>query len=206
MEKDGQSRVEVLGPDDVAEVVSVLSESFFDYPVMRFVLGVEPDYSDRLERLVTFFVMARVLRDEILLGVRDPIGLRASALVSHPSGGPSPAQLGVLREETWAQLGAEARSRYESFGAATAPFAIDAAHIHLNMIGVRSSAQGQGLGRVVLDAVHELSASEEASTGVTLNTELQSNLPLYERFGYEVIGSASVESTFTTWTMFRRDR
>jgi len=206
MEKGGQSRVEVLGPDDVAEVVSVLSESFFDYPVMRFVLGTEHDYSDRLERFVSFFVMARVLRDEILLGVRDPIGLRASALVSHPSGRPSPAQLGVLREETWAQLGAEARSRYESFGAATAPFAIDAAHIHLNMIGVRSSAQGQGLGRVVLDAVHELSASDEASTGVTLNTELQSNLPLYERFGYEVIGSASVESAFTTWTMFRRDR
>jgi len=205
MRDGGRNRVEVLGPEDVADVVSVLSESFFDYPVMRFVLGVEADYSSRIERLVTFFVMARVLRDEILLGVRDPTGLSACALVSFPGGKPSPARLAALREHTWAHLGPEARSRYESFGAAAAPFTVDAGHIHLNMIGARRSAQGQGLGRLLLEAVHEISAADGASTGVTLSTELESNIPLYEHFGYEVIGSASVGSALTTWAMFRRD-
>lgn len=199
-------RVEVLSADDAAEVVSVLSESFSDYPVLRFVLGSEGDYSTRLETLVTFFVMARVLRDDVLLGVRESSGLTAAALVSYLRGGAGPPELDALREQTWAKLGDAARSRYEAFGAATSQFAVEAGHIHLNMIGVRPSAQGQGLGRMVLEAVHDLSVADGSSTGVTLTTEVESNVSLYEHFGYRVIGSAEVDSAFTTWAMFRRDR
>lgn len=201
-----QQAVSVLDAADVAEVVDVLGEAFADYPVMRFVLGDEPEYAVRLEQLLTFFVMARVLRDEILLGVRDPLGLMAAALVSRPGVGQSPAALESLRRQTWARLGPEAQARYEAFGAATAPFAVEAPHIHLNMIGVRRAAQGRSLGRAVLGAVHALSASDASSTGVSLSTELESNVPLYEHFGYEVIGRAEVASAFTTWVMFRRDR
>lgn len=203
MGQSGPSRVDILGPDALAEVVSVLSESFFDYPVMRFVLGSDADYASRLEQLVTFFVMARVLREEVLLGVDSPGGLRAAALVSNPSGPSSPPELAVIREETWAKLGAGARSRYELFGAATAQFSAEANHIHLNMIGARRSAQGQGLGRAVLDAVHELSVVDASSEGVSLSTEVQSNVPLYEHFGYQIIGSARVGSAFRTWVMYR---
>jgi len=206
MEKSDHHRVEILGANDVAEVVSVLSESFFDYPVMRFVLGTDGDYSARLETLIAFFVMARILRNEVVLGVREPRGLTACALVSYPGRRTSPPELGVLRDETWAKLGAKARSRYETFGAATAPLTVNAEHIHLGMIGVRRSAQGQGLGRMVLEAVHDLSSSDSLSSGVTLTTELESNVSLYEHFGYETLGSERVGSAFTTWGMYRQDR
>jgi GNAT superfamily N-acetyltransferase len=205
MRKRDRDQVKVLGRADVPDVVSVLSESFFDYPVMRFVLGAEGDYSARLETLIDFFVMARVIRDEVLLGVGGPGGLKAAALVSYPSGGPSPPELGVLREKTWAEIGTQARSRYEAFGTATARFEVEGDHIHLGMIGVRRSAQGRGLGRIVLEAVHELSSSDPSSMGVTLTTEQESNVPLYEHFGYELIGSQRVRSTLTTWGMYRRD-
>ncbi|NIP78511.1 MAG: GNAT family N-acetyltransferase, partial [Gemmatimonadetes bacterium] len=190
--------VSVLAPDDVPAVVSVLAESFHDYPVMRFVLGETGDYDARLETLITFFVMARALRDETLLGVRGEDGLVATALVSRPGAGPSPASLLELREETWATLGAAERSRYEAFGAATEPFAVAADHLHLNMIGVRPAAQGRGLGRRLLEAVHARSAADAASAGVSLSTELETNVPLYRHFGYEVLGSADVGSAFTT--------
>lgn len=206
MKKSDRDRVDTLGRADVSDVVSVLSESFFDYPVMRFVLGFEGDYSARLETLITFFAMARVFRDEVMLGVRGPEGLRAAALVSFPGGGPSPPELGTLRETTWAELGDGARSRYEAFGAATTRFEVEEDHIHLGMIGVRRSAQGQGLGRIVLEAVHELSSSDPSSMGVTLTTEAESNVPLYEHFGYELLGSERVGPALRTWGMYRRDR
>jgi GNAT superfamily N-acetyltransferase len=197
--------VRVLGAPDVDLLVKVLSEAFFEYPVMRFVLGSPPDYVARLEQLLTFFVMARVLRNEVLLGVRDTPGLKAAALVWSPGAGRSPPALKTLREETWASLGAASRARYETFGAATAPFAVVAPHFHLDMIGVARSWQGRGVARSVLEAVHELSASDESSTGVTLTTELEANVPLYEHFGYEVIGRATVASALNTWVMYRRN-
>ena len=46
-----------------AEVADVLSEAFFDYPVMRFVLGAAGKYDERLSDLVALFVAARALRD-----------------------------------------------------------------------------------------------------------------------------------------------
>ena len=48
-----------LDGNDVPEVVDVLCEAFFDYPVMRFVLGADAvDYEPRLEVLVHYFVQA----------------------------------------------------------------------------------------------------------------------------------------------------
>jgi len=205
MAKGGRERTQVLGADEATEVVSVLCESFFNYPVMRFVLGPEGDYNARLDTLITFFVTARLLREEVLLGVRTSSELTAAALVSVPGGGPDPSALDRIREDTWTQLGEEPRSRYEAYGAATAPFEVVPEHVHLGMIGVRRSAQGQGLGRTVLEAVHGLSVANASSTGVTLTTEVESNVSLYRHFGYEVLGSKQVESAFTTWGMYRRD-
>lgn len=199
--------VERLAPPDLPRVVSALSSSFFDYPVMRYVLGPTGDYGARLRALVTFFVQARIFRDETLLGVwgERPGELAGAAIVSRP-GSEASDELDRVRERTWERLGPEARARYETFGEVAGRFSVDADHLHLNMVGVRPEAQGRGVGRALLDTVHDLSASDPTSTGVTLSTETESNLPLYEHFGYEVIGSAPVEDAFTTWAMFRPDQ
>jgi len=194
--------VDTLGPDDVPEVVSVLCDAFGSYPVMRFVLGPAGDYSARLHTLISFFVMSRVLRHEGLIGVRDEGGLRACALVSDPAS-PSPPSLDPVRERTWAELGDAARRRYTAFAAATAPFTVEVDHVHLNMVGVRSGMQGLGLGRSLLEAVHALSESHPSSMGVTLSTEVESNVLLYEYFGYHVLGTAVVGPELTTWVMYR---
>jgi len=196
----------VVGPDEVADVASVLAEAFFDYPMMHFILGTEGDYRERLTRLVTFFVKARLLRGEVIFGVGEPGRRAAAALVAFPNGLPAPHELSVLRHETWDALGQASHVRYESFAAATAPFALESPHVHLNMIGVRQEAAGHGFGGALLEAVHDLSASRAGSEGVLLTTEVPSNVTLYKRFGYEVLGQAVVAPDLSTWAMYRCDR
>jgi hypothetical protein len=50
-----------------------------------------------------------------------------------------------------------------------------------------------------------MSRARPDSTGVSLSTEREGNVGLYEHCGYEVLGSARVGDAFTTWSMFRRD-
>lgn len=149
--------------------------------------------------------MARVFRDEILLGIGDPANLGGAALVSRRGGPESPPDLGELRERVWAELGASARARYEAFSAASSRFQVDVPHIHLNMIGVRSRARGMGLGRRLIERVHVLSREDPASEGVTLTTEDEANVALYEHLGYELVGRATVAPELTTWGFFRPD-
>jgi GNAT superfamily N-acetyltransferase len=195
-----------LGEEHVPEVIRVLCDAFYDYPVMRYVLGGHPDdYEGRLSTLIHFFVMARVLRNEELLGTMDGADLAATALVSYPGRGGPPAELLALRDEVWDKLDSESRSRYEAFGRACAPFEVEVPHIHLNMIGVSRASQGSGLGRKLMDHVHLMSHGDTSSQGVTLTTEDPANVPLYEHFGYRLVGHVTLSPTMGTWGFFRPD-
>jgi ribosomal protein S18 acetylase RimI-like enzyme len=76
-------------------------------------------------------------------------------------------------------------------------------HHHLNMIGVRRTHFGRGLGGQLMDAVHELASADAASYGVSLNTESESNVALYEHLGYQLQGRARVSDDLQTWAFFR---
>jgi GNAT superfamily N-acetyltransferase len=200
------SEVVTLDATMVPEVVDVIHESFFDYPVMRFVLGdAGADYSDRLRTLVHFFVMARVFRDEVLLGAPGDGGLIGAALISRP-GGPEPDPgFYELRERVWGVLGPEARDRYSAFGSACAPFQPEETHLHLNMIGVRRTWQGKGISRLLIEKVHGRSLDDPTSAGVSLTTENPRNVSLYRHYGYDLVGEAVVGPGLTTWGFYRRD-
>jgi GNAT superfamily N-acetyltransferase len=198
--------VAALSAAQADAAVTVLCEAFHDYPVMRHVLGPGRDYDRRLRTLIAFFVSARVLRAEPVLGIADNTGaMTAVALVTLPGERASPEQLAVRREAVWEELGAAERARYDAFGIASHRFTIDTPHYHLNMIGVRRSHAGRGLARQLLDAVHNLSQTDSFSCGATLSTESPRNLALYEHFGYRLLGHARVADDLQTWGFFRAD-
>lgn len=196
--------IEALAPQQAELVLDVLCESFHDYPVMRFVLGSKPGYDRRLRVLVGLFVAARVARADLMLGAPGQDGrLLGAALVNLP-GNPQPADwFEARREATWAELGAEERARYEAYGTASHASDPTAPHHHLGMIGVRGAAQGTGLGRHLLEAVHRAAADHPESTGVSLTTELARNVPLYQHFGYRIVSHTRVAPALETWSMFR---
>lgn len=188
----------------VRHVVDVLCNAFHDYPVMRYVIGpVGGDYDRHLRTLTNFFVMARVWREEPILGIFDGEELVAAATLTLPGKRQPPAALAQLREAVWRELGEAARLRYEAFGQATRKFDMNPPHYHLNMIGVRRSHAGRGLARLLIDAVHGISQSDPASHGVTLTTEEPSNVSLYQHFGYEIVGHARIDAQLETWGFFR---
>jgi GNAT superfamily N-acetyltransferase len=198
-------KVESLHAGQADAAVAVLCNAFYDYPVMRYVLGDEGnEYDRRLTTLVGLFVAARIHREEPLLGIRDRSGALAGvAVVTLPGQRPSPEALNRKREAVWQELGAAERARYDRFSSSGAEFVVEAPHHHLNMIGVRRSHAGCGLGRVLLEAVHTLSSSDPESSGVSLSTEDSRNLPLYQKFGYRLLGHSRVSDTLESWSFFR---
>lgn len=200
------AEVQRLAPRDAPAVVDVFCDAFRDYPVMRWVVGPAGDeYADRLRTLIGFFVAARALRDEPLLGIATHGRLVAAATVSFPGHGEEPPGLDTLRQATWLELGADTRARYERCGAVWQAFEVGVPHVHLNMIGVRPSAQGQGLARCLLAHVHEIARATPHAEGVTLSTEAAANVSFYRKAGYEVVGHARVAPELETWGFFRRE-
>jgi GNAT superfamily N-acetyltransferase len=196
--------VEIIAPERTENIVDVLCDAFFDYPVMQFVLGPTGDYARRLRTLVGFFVAARSLRSEPMLGVEHQAGsLAGVAIISLPGERPSPPALIERREAVWLELGPAERQRYEAYGNACLRFRISQPHHHLNMIGVRHTHAGMGLGRQLLEAVYGLALADRDSRGVSLDTEKPGNVQLYEHCGWQVMGRAPVAPGLETWGMFR---
>jgi ribosomal protein S18 acetylase RimI-like enzyme len=212
-----------LPPERTGEAIEVLADAFRDYPVMRFVLGGAPAmaapvpepaghqggrYDEELRLLITFFVMARVLRREPVLAVEletgdGPARLAGVATLTLPGSGAAPPSLDPYRERTWSVLGEAARARYEQLGLMWSEFHTDEPHCHLNMIGVRRAHAGQGIGRILLDEVHRISREDPESLGVTLTTEAEENVILYRHLGYRVTAEGQVPGVIRTWGMFR---
>jgi GNAT superfamily N-acetyltransferase len=194
--------LERLTADHAADIVSVFCDAFRDYPVMRYVVGPHGDYDARLRHLISFFVGRRVQQGGPLFGVLENGRLLAAATTTLPEEPLMPPGAASLRDETWRQLGEDARGRYETYAAATKVLAIAPPHHHLNMIGVRATHQGQKLARPLLEAVRTLAVADPNSSGVSLTTETPSNLPLYQHFGYEVHGHVRVAPELESWGLF----
>ena len=171
---------------------------------MRYVLEPSHNYEDDLRTLITFFVMARLLKSELVLGLHSEEQIVGVALVSGPGDARPSVELDRLRDSTWDKLGIDSRGRYEHFGRAC-DFRVESPHLHLNMIGVLPERQGQGLSRVLLEHVHHLSSQSTVSTGVSLTTETDSNVSYYEYHGYRQIGRAVFGNHHTTYGFFRPD-
>lgn len=193
-----------LPPERIDDTVAALCDAFHDYPVMTYVVGeAGADYDRRLRELIHVFVLGRVLRGEPILGIEDEGRPVAIATITPPGERPLPADFSALREAMWETLGPSARARHEGLVEVWERQTYPGVHYHLNMLGVRRSHAGRGLGGRLLREVHAMSLADSRSSGVSLSTEDPKNVPLYQHYGYEAVGHERVADDLETWLLFR---
>ncbi len=69
------------------------------------------------------------------------------------------------------------------------PEGLPSAYYRLEAIGVDPAVQGEGVGRALLDATHELVEHDPGASGIYLFTGEKATRNLYERFGYVTVGT-----------------
>ncbi len=74
-------------------------------------------------------------------------------------------------------------TKYQKLTSISAP---NEPHYYLTMLGVDPSYQGMGIGKKVLEELHEIAGSSHPAYPVALDTENHKNVAFYERFGYEL--------------------
>lgn len=194
-----------LEADGAAECAAVLTTAFAEDATLRYVIGdAGSAFAARLKSLIHFFVQARVLRDEPILGLHDGSKLAGAALVSYPWGD-SPDALASLRSTLWSELGSAARERYEAIGRAAGRIDVGAHFLSLNMLGVLPSHRGFGIGRRLVAAVQELSRHEADSRGVALVAEGRVNARFYRNLGFTEAGRATVSPGLVVMVFVRAD-
>jgi GNAT superfamily N-acetyltransferase len=202
MTQQQELMIEQIAPSGAADVVDVLWESFFHYPVMRYVLGESADYDRRSAKMIALFVAARALNNDAMFGICHGGELVATVTTSDPADPPHP-DLAILRDRVWTDLGDAAKARYDACVDAWGALALDTPQLHVNMIGVRRAHQRGGLARALLRRVHAMAEASSTWQGVSLTTEDVRNVPFYERQGYRVIGKRVISPELQTWSFFR---
>lgn len=74
-------------------------------------------------------------------------------------------------------------------------------HWYLSVLSVSPESQGQGHGSALLEP--GLEAVDRDGMGCWLETQRESNIPFYARFGFELVRKLEVEPGIPLWLMWR---
>ena len=75
----------------------------------------------------------------------------------------------------------------------------------LEAVGVRSDYQGKGIGKLLLNKLHEINEIDPKASGIYLITGDKKNQSIYEHLGYETV-EVKQGKGITVYHMFRKKR
>lgn len=173
--------VKRAGADEAALVGDILGDAFGEDPLMRWI-SPDPDYPRWCWPLAMPFLLPY---DEVYM-----TGNNLGAAMWVPPGSelkirPSFAML----SDSWRRFGIGAILRFFRLMSMLEKHHPKDHHYYLFAIGVRSAAQGQGIGSSLLE--HILHECDRRKVGAYLESGLH-NLPFYQRHGFEVRGEITL--------------
>ncbi|WP_025026950.1 GNAT family N-acetyltransferase [Caldalkalibacillus mannanilyticus] len=191
---------------DHAQVINIWSNAFVHDPLFQS-LFPEKNRVKQLQQFFHFICMKNISLNELLLGVTDNRDLRGAASIELPN---STRGAGLLLQPAFVyhalklmvHLPKGSRSVLQAYMQYTTKIRPKEPHHYLVCIGVEPRYHGQGVGKVLLQYIHDLVDADPLSTGIGLDTENMDNVQLYEHFGYHLIESKTL-GEITIYGMFR---
>ena len=185
------------------EAVAVLAAAFQHDPVMNYIFeDITTGDDPRLQELFRFSCRVRFDLGWPLMGVESDGALLAVAGIDEPGAADWPQSLADSYQSFQRVAGPDSVKRLETYAARPDQHRPKGPHCFLGLVGVDPKAQGRGYARLLLDWLHDASASHPTSVGVALCTDSDVNVSIYEHFGYELLGR-DVLSGQTISTMYR---
>ena len=195
----------VAAESDVDPAVACAADAFADDPITGYLLSRGAGYRERLMQFFSLLMRARVALNMPVIIARDAAEIRGLVMGYSTE---RPAWPGTLAAE-WDEFeraipGLTGRmavyDEIAEFGKPATP------HYYLGVIAAAPSMQGRGIGKRLMNAFSDRSASDDLSSGVYLETANPSNVAFYEGCGFTVTHTGSMGDA-TLWCLFlRHDR
>ena len=179
---------------DRDKAIGTLVNAFVSDPFIRWMFPEGRQYLDYFPQVLKYFA-GGAFDNESAYRSDD---YAAAALWLPPGVEPDEEALGAVMEEgVDSQLQEEVFAVLEQVGASHP----DETHWYLPAIGVEPRLQGKGYGSVLLARGIEICDSQHIAA--YLEATNPANIPLYERFGFKVVGKIQAGSSPAITPMFR---
>ena len=190
------SKLVRLTESQIEPAAETLARAFHDYPVFTYVF---PDASERrsgLPLLLQSFVHYGVLHGEVHATSRNLEGVTVWLPPDYPGGfsiAPEVSKDALDRMAYWGSQVYPVRKRHVPSG-----------HWFLEFIGVTPELQGKGYAGILLTPM--LARIERQHLHCYLDTEVEKNVAMYQRYGFRVVDDTIIVGTgVRSWGMLRED-
>ena len=189
--------VRVVTPDDIGALGAVLGRAYVDDPVWSWVYP-QPDRSSRIARMFrTLLAATRASGATVLTGEA-----RRGAAIWQRSDDRSLGAVGNLRMGTSIIASGARVRRSQAVMRAIERRHPQEPHWYLAVLGTDPAHWGQGVGSALVR--HVLDDPANGGEPAYLETETESNVPFYERHGFQVVGELDVPAGGPhLWLMWR---
>jgi GNAT superfamily N-acetyltransferase len=195
--------VDQLTRADEPAAVASLAAAFAEYPLLVLLC---PDTKRRPRVVEAFcrFLFRTAVRCDGAFGTAD----RAAVVCSWPPGSEWPSRWSAIRAGAlsfaW-RMGFRATqlmTRLESEFDAMREHHVPEPHCYVPLLGVRPEAQGKGLSRAVMQSVFDV--ADRARVPVYLETVPETNVAIYKKLGFELVGHRELTGGLPNWEFVRR--
>lgn len=185
---------------------SLLYHSYKDEPTFKYLLDRRrPGYKQRIRATIRELIRLHFERGETVLGVVHKLDRRVLGVAFVSDVG---LKMDISRQFLWRlkmtlTAGFEGTRRYIQYFNDVQRSLPNKAHRTVSLIGIHPEFQKQGLGRLLMEAVHQQVSDDAQSIGVFLDTGNNRYLNFYESLGYERFADIKMGADLTEVVLFR---